>query len=134
MKIEKDRVVRFHYTVSEQGQAPLESSNGGEPLAILCTATGLGKTDLAGLWRSMRRPETAEDGSPDPVWERVQITYDMLAVDRAQTVLRYWNWSLSSALTPALLRAIRDGEEDEIDDYSAPERAAMLALAENFGR
>lgn len=107
---------------------------GGEPLAILCKATGLAKSDLTGLWRSMRRPETAEDGSPHPLWERVQVTYDMLAVDRAQTVLRYWNWSLSSALTPALLRAIRDGEEDEIDDYSAPERAAMLALAENFGR
>jgi uncharacterized protein (DUF2336 family) len=107
---------------------------GGEPLAILCKATGLGKNDLQGLWRSMRRPETSEDGSVHPAWERVQITYDMLAVDRAQTVLRYWNWSLSSALTPALLRAIRDGEEEGIDDYSAPERAAMLALAENFGR
>jgi uncharacterized protein (DUF2336 family) len=33
-----------------------------------------------------------------------------------------------------LLRAIRDGEEEALDDYSAPERAAMLALAENFGR
>jgi len=107
---------------------------GGEPLAILCKATGLGKSDLQALWRSMRRPETAEDGFVHPIWERVQVTYDMLAVDRAQTVLRYWNWSLSSALTPALLRAIRDGEEDGMDDYSAPERAAMLALAENFGR
>ncbi|HYD26830.1 DUF2336 domain-containing protein [Brevundimonas sp.] len=107
---------------------------GGEPLAILCKATGLTKSNLAGLWRSMRRPETEADGSVHPAWERVQITYDMLAVDRAQTVLRYWNWSLSSALTPALLRAIRDGEEDEVDDYSTPERAAMLALAENFGR
>ena len=114
--------------------AKIMGDSGGEPLAILCKATGLAKSDLAGLWRSMRRPEAEEDGSPDPVWERVQVTYDMLAVDRAQTVLRYWNWSLSSALTPALLRAIRDGEEDEVDDYSAPERAAMLALAENFGR
>src|SRR5690606_16206672 len=36
MKIYKDRVVRFHYTVSEAGQAPLESSKErGEPLAIL---------------------------------------------------------------------------------------------------
>ena len=36
MKIEKDRVVRFHYTVSEAGQEPLESSKErGEPLAIL---------------------------------------------------------------------------------------------------
>lgn len=35
MKIEKDRVVRFHYTVSEAGQEPLESSKEREPLAIL---------------------------------------------------------------------------------------------------
>ena len=36
MKIEKDRVVRFHYAVAEAGQAPLESSKAvGEPLAIL---------------------------------------------------------------------------------------------------
>jgi uncharacterized protein (DUF2336 family) len=107
---------------------------GGEPLAILCKATGLGRADLQSLWRSMRRPEVTSDGDVDPRWERVQVTYEMLAVDRAQTVLRYWNWSLSSALTPALLRAIREGEEDALDDYSAPERAAMLALAENFGR
>ncbi|QNP40029.1 FKBP-type peptidyl-prolyl cis-trans isomerase [Lysobacter solisilvae (ex Woo and Kim 2020)] len=35
MKIEKDRVVSFHYTVSEQGQEPLESSVGRDPLVIL---------------------------------------------------------------------------------------------------
>ncbi|WP_240126384.1 FKBP-type peptidyl-prolyl cis-trans isomerase [Thermomonas alba] len=36
MKIEKDRVVRFHYAVAEAGQAPIESSKEvGEPLAIL---------------------------------------------------------------------------------------------------
>lgn len=106
---------------------------GGEPLAILCKATGLGRSDLQALWRSMRRPETDDAGDPHPTWERVLIAYEMLAVDRAQTVLRYWNWSLSSALTPALLRAIRDGEDVD-SEYSTPERAAMLALADNFGR
>lgn len=35
MKIEKDRVVRFHYSVAEQGQDALETSEGNEPLAIL---------------------------------------------------------------------------------------------------
>lgn len=35
MKIEKDRVVRFHYTVSEQGQEALETSKEREPMAIL---------------------------------------------------------------------------------------------------
>jgi FKBP-type peptidyl-prolyl cis-trans isomerase SlyD len=35
MKIEKDRVVRFHYTVSEVGQEPLETSKDRDPIAIL---------------------------------------------------------------------------------------------------
>ena len=36
MKIEKDRVVRFHYAVAEAGQASVENSkDGGQPLAIL---------------------------------------------------------------------------------------------------
>ncbi len=35
MKIEKDRVVRFHYSVAEAGQEPVETSHGREPLAIL---------------------------------------------------------------------------------------------------
>ncbi|PPU19986.1 FKBP-type peptidyl-prolyl cis-trans isomerase [Xanthomonas arboricola] len=35
MKIEKDSVVRFHYTVSELGQEPIESSKERDPLAIM---------------------------------------------------------------------------------------------------
>lgn len=107
---------------------------GGEPLAILCKATGMSRVDLQNLWRSVRRPETDAEGRVHPDWERVQVTYEMLAVDRAQTVLRYWNWSLSSALSPDLLKAIREGEDLSLDEYSTPERAAMMALAENFGR
>lgn len=107
---------------------------GGEPVAILCKATGLDRQYLTALWRSMKRPEVQADGRLDPTWERVQVTFEMLAVDRAQTVLRYWNWSLTSAMTPALLKAIREGDADELDEYSIPERAAMMALAEDFGR
>ena len=58
----------------------------------------------------------------------------MIAVDRAQTVLRYWNWSLSSAMTPALLKAIRDDDEAALDEFSLPQRAAMLALGADFRR
>lgn len=107
---------------------------GGEPLAILCKGTGMGRQDLRNLWRSMRRPETTPDGAPHPDWERVVVTYEMLAVDRAQTVLRYWNWALSSALTPELVQAIREGDEGAVGEYSAAERAAMMALAEDFRR
>jgi len=35
MKIEKDRVVRFHYSVAEAGQEPVETSRDRDPLAIL---------------------------------------------------------------------------------------------------
>ena len=35
MKIEKNSVVRFHYTVAEPGQAAIETSREREPLAIL---------------------------------------------------------------------------------------------------
>ncbi len=114
--------------------AKILADPGGEPLAILCKATGLTRSDLLRLWRSMRRPETQADGAPSPVLEQVLVTFEMLAVDRAQTVLRYWNWALSSALTPSLMRAIREGDIDDLDEYSAPERAAMLAFADNFGR
>ncbi len=35
MKIEKDRVVRFHYSVAEVGQPAIETSKDREPIAIL---------------------------------------------------------------------------------------------------
>jgi FKBP-type peptidyl-prolyl cis-trans isomerase SlyD len=56
MKIEKDRVVRFHYTVSEQGQPALESSEGNEPLAILA---GRGNI-IPGLDRAMEGHEAGD--------------------------------------------------------------------------
>jgi uncharacterized protein (DUF2336 family) len=109
--------------------AKIFTDQGGEPIAILCKATGLPKSAVRALWKGLKRRETDSSGALWPALERVLITYDMIAVDRAQTVLRYWNWGLSSALTPTLLRAIREGEDPGLDDYSTPERAAMLVLA-----
>lgn len=105
---------------------------GGEPVAVLCKATGLPKACVRQLWRGMRRPDTDSNGQLDARLEEILVTYDMIAVDRAQTVLRYWNWSLSSALTPQLMRAIRDGDNEGLDEYSVPQRAAMLALTQEF--
>lgn len=114
--------------------AKILTDRGGEPIAVLCKAAGLPKSALRSLWRSMKRPEEAADGAVAPELEAVLLTYEMIATDRAQTVLRYWNWALSSALTPALMKAIREGDEDSLDEYSVPQWAAMLALAEDFGR
>jgi len=107
---------------------------GGEPLAILCKATGLPRVAVRALWRALRRPETDASGAMSPGLAHVLEVFDMIAVDRAQTVLRYWNWSLSSALTPALMKAIREGDDAAVDEYSAPQKAAMLALSRDFGR
>ena len=60
--------------------AKIMGDAGGEALAILCKATGLSRLDLQTLWRAMRRPELTADGEVHPDWERVQITYEMLAV------------------------------------------------------
>jgi uncharacterized protein (DUF2336 family) len=114
--------------------AKIFTDAGGEPLAILCKATGLPKSAIRALWRGLKRDEFEADGAPSGALERAVLAYDMIAVDRAQTVLRYWNWSLTSALTPALLRAIRDGDEDGFDEYSGPQKAAMLAFSKDFGR
>jgi uncharacterized protein (DUF2336 family) len=113
--------------------AKIFSDPGGEALAVLCKATGLPRTALRDLWKGLGR-EGAEGDPPGPQFEKILITFDMIAVDRAQTVLRYWNWSLSSALTPALVQAIRDGEEAAMDEYSVPQKAAMLAFSRDFTR
>ena len=106
----------------------------GEPIAILCKATGLPRTAVHALWRGMRRPDADSAGAMAPALAAAMEIYDIMAVDRAQTVLRYWNWSLSSALTPTLVRAVQLGDEAGLDPVSAPQRAAMLALAADFGR
>jgi FKBP-type peptidyl-prolyl cis-trans isomerase SlyD len=41
MKVEENRVVRFHYTVSEAGREVESSRRGGEPLAVLFGKGGL---------------------------------------------------------------------------------------------
>jgi FKBP-type peptidyl-prolyl cis-trans isomerase SlyD len=61
MKIEKDRVVRFHYTVNERsaheaGETPIESSADREPLAILI---GHGNI-IPGLEKAMEGHEAGE--------------------------------------------------------------------------
>lgn len=56
MKIQKDSVVRFHYTVGEVGQPANESSNGGEPLAILIGHNNI----IPGLEKAMDGREAGE--------------------------------------------------------------------------
>jgi uncharacterized protein (DUF2336 family) len=68
---------------------------GGEGIAVLCKATGLKRQYLRGLWKSLRRSDDDAD------FIRVSEVYETIAVAKAQTVLRYWNWSLVSAFGDA---------------------------------
>lgn len=104
----------------------------GDSLAILCKATGLSRKHMHMLWRAMRRPEVTPSGELDPRWDRSRICYEMLAVDRAQTVLRYWNWALSSSMTPSLLRAVRAEQQPLSDEYSLPERVRNFESGEEL--
>jgi len=61
MKIEKDRVVRFHYSVAEQGKEKIESSEGHDPLAIL---VGRGNV-IPGLEKAMEGHEAGDKFSVD---------------------------------------------------------------------
>lgn len=78
---------------------------GGEGVAVLCKATGLKRPFLRELWIALRRPVDDAD------YARVSEVYETIAVAKAQTVLRYWNWSLSSAFAPESL--ISDPSEFE---------------------
>jgi len=82
---------------------------GGEGLAVLCKATGLKRQYLRSLWTALGREITDRD----PTFDRVSELYESIAVAKAQTVLRYWNWSLASAYSP-------DGvdEDDEADPFA----------------
>jgi len=62
---------------------------GGEPLAVLAKATGLSKEHL------QRLINLGEPQSAPMRWEQAEVVYATLSVDKAQTVLRYWNWVMA---------------------------------------
>jgi uncharacterized protein (DUF2336 family) len=90
---------------------------GGEGIAVLCKATGLKRPFLRELWVALKRP----DPDRDPGFARVAEIYESIAVAKAQTVLRYWNWALSSAFSP-------DAAEDDDAEMPLPAAARPKAV------
>lgn len=106
--------------------AKLLSDKGGEGISVLCKATGLKTAYLKLMWRALRRPTDGEDGEPDPIFRRVLHCYQILSVAKAQTVLRYWNWSLSSAYSPSSGLVEDNGDLAVDNGYSAAKKTASL--------
>ncbi|MEZ5939550.1 MAG: DUF2336 domain-containing protein [Hyphomonadaceae bacterium] len=80
---------------------------GGEGVAILCKATGLRRRFLRELWVGLGRAGSEHDQT----FEWVSDIYESMVVAKAQTVLRYWNWSLSSAFAlQGVVAAAADAE------------------------
>lgn len=100
---------------------------GGEGVAVLCKATGLKRPYLRDLWIALRRPVDSVE------FARVSEVYETIAVAKAQTVLRYWNWSLSSAFAPESLVS----EDEEGEDTGFARELRMIDAARPraaFGR
>lgn len=63
------------------------SDPGGEPLAILCKATGADRDVLIQLCEGLGGIGGTEG------LQRAKTVFDGLSVEKAQTVLRYWDWA-----------------------------------------
>ncbi len=110
--------------------AKILSDPGGEGLAVLCKSTGLKREYVRMMWTALRRPIEDAPGKLNPVFANVAETYEVLSVAKAQTTLRYWNWSLSSAYSPGGLRQAQDmgTPANEEMEYSTSQRTARLVF------
>lgn len=110
--------------------AKILSDTGADGIAVLCKATGLKKPSLRNFWVALKRPLEAEDGSPDQMFGHLEETYDLLSVAKAQTTLRYWNWSLSSAFSAGGSNNSNLSSEQANDEsaFSTARRTASLVF------
>lgn len=110
--------------------AKILSDAGGEGIAVLCKATGLKKPSLQNFWLGLKRPIIKEDGEADEMYAHLEQTYDLLSVAKAQTTLRYWNWSLSSAFSPGNSKETEAGTDQANDEsaFSTARRTASLVF------
>ena len=111
--------------------AKILTDPGGEGVAVMCKATGVSRDFLPVLWAGLKRPLELSEGVVHPQFAIVAETYEILTVAKAQTTLRYWNWSLSSALSSRVLQESPDHEPANEESYfSTAQRTARLV----FGR
>lgn len=100
----------------------------GEAIAILCKAPGLKREYVEKIWRALKRPVHDVTGEVHADLARVIQTYDVISTDKAQTVLRYWNWSLTASLNADVLRHIKDGVIPREEEYGAAAITAALVF------
>jgi hypothetical protein len=102
------------------------SDPGGEAIGVLCKATGLKRANLISLWRSLQRPWGDAETTDNPLGRTVYV-FDTLATAKAQTVLRYWNWSF----TADAANVERMSFDDNALDMTLARRNAALLFNRN---
>ena len=103
--------------------AQIFADPGGEAIAVLVKATGMKRPHLQSIFKALRRTEPGNDSL-----EAAQMIFDTLSTNRAQTVLRYWNWALTSAMAPRDVIAMDEDSAAMLSDASAAARMATLVF------
>jgi uncharacterized protein (DUF2336 family) len=75
--------------------AQIFADAGGEAIGVFCKAVGLKRPMMIALWKALRRPNGDPDTTDNALGRAVYV-FDTLATAKAQTVLRYWNWSFTA--------------------------------------
>jgi len=83
----------------------------GEAIGVFCKAVGLKRPLMIGLWKALRRPNGDPDSTNNPLG-RAAYVFDTLATAKAQTVLRYWNWSFTADAANIERATFNDGDTD----------------------
>ncbi|MGQ0533143.1 MAG: DUF2336 domain-containing protein [Caulobacteraceae bacterium] len=99
---------------------------GGEAIGVFCKAVGLKRPLMIALWRALRRPMGDPDSTDNPLG-RATYVFDTLATAKAQTVLRYWNWSFTA--DAAGIEQTSYG--DDVLELSLARRNAALLFTRN---
>ena len=99
---------------------------GGEAIGVLCKAVGLKRQHLHVIWQAARRPPGDPEKTDNPLGRAV-FCFETLATAKAQTILRYWNWSFTADAIGAEGAVI---DNDSID-MSQARRNALLLLGRN---
>jgi hypothetical protein len=93
---------------------------------VFCKAVGLKRPLLIALWRALRRPNGDPDRTDNSLGRTVYV-FDTLATAKAQSVLRYWNWSFTA--DAAGIEQTSYG--DEVLELSLARRNAALLFSRN---
>ncbi len=106
--------------------AQVFSDPGGEAIGVFAKAVGLKRPMLLAFWRALRRPGGDPDKTDNSLG-RAMYVFDTLATAKAQSVLRYWNWSF----TADAVSIERVSFEDPELELSVARRNAALLFNRN---